>query len=229
MRRFFELIALFVLVTRTASAQQVHSDMQNMSMDSPHLTMTPHWDEKPGDRARADSVIRLARAAAERYRDVAEAEADGFKRFAPQVKHQRVYHYTSAAAALKARFTFDPAAPTALLYQQDNAGRLKLIGVMYTMPANAPFEDLDQRIPLSIAHWHQHTNICLPPRGDSAEGMLVREARFGLRGSIVTEEACEAAGGRWIPRMFGWMVHLNLFAASPAGVWQDDPGGMRHH
>jgi hypothetical protein len=204
-------------------------DMQSMAMNSPHMTMTPHRDERPGDRARADSIVRVARSAVERYRDVAVAEADGFKRFAPQVKHQRVYHYTSASAALKARFKFAAASPTALLYQENETGSLKLIGVMYTMPASASFNDLDQRIPLSIAHWHQHTNICLPPKGDGAEGMLVREARFGVRGSIASEDACVTAGGRWFPRMFGWMVHVNLLASTPAGVWEDDPGGMRHN
>ena len=203
--------------------------MPAMMMDGPHITMTPHWDEKPGDRARADSIVRIARAAVEHYQDVAVAEAAGFRRFAPQVRHQRVYHYSSTAAALKARFRFDPASPTSLLYQEDESGRLKLIGVMYTMPAAASFEELDRRIPLSIAHWHQHTNICLPPRGENVQGMLLHEARFGPRGSIATATACQAAGGRWVPRMFGWMVHVNLFAATPAGVWQDEPGGMRHH
>ena len=99
---------------------------------------------------------------------------------------------------------------------------------MYSMPANTSYADLDARIPLSVAHWHQHTNICLPPKGEEVEGMMVRQARFGFRGSIASEEDCQSAGGRWFPRMFGWMVHLNLFTASPAGVWEDQPGGMRH-
>lgn len=221
------IVAALAVVTRAASTQQMN--MQDMAMDSPHMTMTPHWDEKPGDRARADSIVRVALKAVQRYQDVAVAESDGFKRFAPQVTHQRVYHYTSAPAGLKARFKFDAALPTSLLYQEGGSGDLKLVGVMYTMPASASFEDLNARIPLSIAHWHQHTNICLPPRGDEAEGIMVREARFGFRGSIATETDCEAASGRWFPRMFGWMVHLNLFAATPAGVWEDESGGMRHH
>lgn len=218
---------LQIVAVRSVTAQQV--DMHDMAMGNPHMTLTPHWSEQPGDRARADSIARVARASVARYQDVTVAEADGFKRFAPQIKHQRVFHYTSPSAAIKARFKFDPAAPTALLYQETSDGTLKLIGVMYTMPASATLEELNRRIPLSIAHWHQHTNICLPPKGDEAEGMLVREAKFGLRGSIATEDACEAAGGRWFPRMFGWMVHLNLFASDPAAVWEDGPGGMRHH
>ena len=107
MRILASAVAALVFVTQAASAQQMDMDMQGMAMDRPHMTMTPHWDEKPGDRARADSIVRVARAAVERYQDVAVAESDGFKRFAPQIRHQRVYHYTSASAALKTRFKFD--------------------------------------------------------------------------------------------------------------------------
>jgi hypothetical protein len=204
--------------------------MQGMIMGGPHITLTPEWPERPGDRARADSVAVLARAAVERYRDVAAAEADGYKRFAAQVRNQRVYHYTSTRAAIAARFRFDPAAPTALLYKEEAAGGLRLVGVMYTMPADTPLEQLDRRIPLSIARWHQHTNICLPPRGTgAAAGGDAADAEFGTRGRIVSREECQAAGGRWFDRMFGWMVHVNLFASSPDAVWQDEPGGMRHH
>jgi hypothetical protein len=204
--------------------------MQGMVMDGPHITLTPRWAEREGDRTRADSLIRVARAAVERYHDVTVAEADGYKRFAPQVQNQPVFHYTSAAAALKARFRFDPASPTALLYRDDARGSLSLVGVMYTMPADTPLEELDRRIPLSIARWHQHTNLCLPPRGGQDGGdPAVRAAEFGPRGRIATREACAAAGGRWFPRMFGWMVHVNLFAETEDGVWSDEPGGMRHH
>jgi hypothetical protein len=38
--------------------------------------------------------------------------------------------------------------------------------------------------------------------------------RFGLRGSISTQEACDAAGGRFRPVIFGWMVHVYPFEDS---------------
>lgn len=224
-------LALLLAACAAAPALEAQGrEMQNVEVAGPHITLTPAWAERPGDRARADSVAAIARAAVERYRDVSVAEADGYRRFAPRVRHQRVYHYTSAAAGLKARFRFDPAAPTALLYQGDSAGGLRLVGVMYTMPAGASLEDLDRRIPLSIARWHQHTNICLPPRAAAdpgADGAAPPE--FGPRGRIATREACEAAGGRWFDRRFGWMVHVNLYAPTPQSVWGHQPGGMRHH
>ena len=219
-------LALLCMAAPALWAQEAST--QGMVMDNPHLTLSPRWAEHPGDRARADSVVRLARESVERYRDVSLAEADGYRRFAPRVRHQPVYHYTSPRAALKARFRFDPASPTALLYQDDAVGGLRLVGVMYTMPAGTPLEELDRQIPLSIARWHQHTNICLPPRAQGS-GDETGLAEFGPRGRIATREACDAAGGRWIDRMFGWMVHVNLFAGTPEEVWADAPGGMRHH
>ena len=75
------------------------------------------------------------------------------------------------------------------------------------MPARTPLEELDRRIPLSIAPWHQHTNICLPPRAQGPADRAIRLAEFGPRG----------------------MVQVNLFAGTPEEVWADAPGGMRHH
>jgi hypothetical protein len=76
---------------------------------------------------------------------------------------------------------------------------------MYTMPKRATEEQLNARVPLSIAMWHLHTNLCIAPR---SEGATVDRTKFGLRGSIATEQACDAAGGRFHPVIFGWMVHV---------------------
>ncbi len=35
---------------------------------------------------------------------------------------------------------------------------------------------------------------------------------FGPKSPIVTAEACEAVGGRFRPRLFGWMVHVMAFS-----------------
>lgn len=228
MRRHVGLVIVGTLFT-TALAHAQDADMGGMEMGNPHMTLTPVWPERAGDRARADSIVAVARAFASRYTDVAQAEADGYKRFAPEVTHQRIYHYTSTTAALKARFTFDAARPTSLLYVDDGHGGLRLSGVMYTMPASASLTDLDQRIPLSIARWHEHTNICLPPRGQERLMSSREGSDFGPRGRIATREQCEAAGGRFRERLFGWMVHVNLSATGSGDVWNDDDGGMRHH
>lgn len=238
MRRWLRIaLPLLALAARPVLAQ--HEDMDHAAMgdddmdeivvEGPHLTLTPLRPERPGDRARADSIAAVARAAVERYRDIAVAEADGYRRFAPKVKQQKVYHYTNRTRALKAQVTFDPAAPTSLLYRDKAGGGLELVGVMYTAPASMSPDELDRRIPLSIARWHQHTNICLPPRtADQVAAVSGRKPAFGPRGRIADRAACEAAGGRWKTRVFNWMVHVNLFE-DPARVWADHNGGMRHH
>ena len=62
------------------------------------------------------------------------------------------------------------------------------------------------------------------PRPDLPGGGLEAEMRgphprFGPRGSIDSEAGCSAAGGRWRPQLFGWMVHVYPFEKDPAEVW----------
>lgn len=222
--RNFSIAAMLLASPLQAQGHASH----DMAMANPHMRMTETRPPAPGDQARADSILTIARAATEKYRDVSLAEADGYRRFAPEVRNQRIYHYTRAGAAVKARFSFDPARPSSLLYRAAADGGMKLVGVMYTAPATATPEQLDSRIPLSIARWHLHTNICLPPRGAEKDSLNTEGVRFGFRGTVVTREACEAGGGRFFDSMFGWMVHVNLFEPGPGGPWQDDHGGMRH-
>ncbi len=87
---------------------------------------------------------------------------------------------------------------------------------MYTAPAKATPEKLNARVPLSVARWHLHVNICLPPRGQAQSADWTK---FGPKGSISTLEECTAAGGRFFPHLFGWMVHVYPFEQSPENVW----------
>ncbi len=78
---------------------------------------------------------------------------------------------------------------------------------MYTAPKRFTEDDLNQRIPLSIAQWHEHVNFCRAPLGRRWEA-LAPNPKFGLKGSIVTKEECDANGGEFLPIVFNWMVHL---------------------
>jgi hypothetical protein len=40
-----------------------------------------------------------------------------------------------------------------------------------------------------------------------------------LHGSIVTKEACDAEGGKFLPQIFGWMVHVYPFEQKQEDVW----------
>jgi hypothetical protein len=46
-------------------------------------------------------------------------------------------------------------------------------------------------------------------------------------GSINTREECEAAGGVFLPHVFGWMMHVYPYETDPAKIWStgdDDEG-----
>jgi len=80
---------------------------------------------------------------------------------------------------------------------------------MYTAPRTATLDQRNERVPLSIARWHEHLNLCMPRRGAD---VTANWRQFGLNGSIATEEACTQAGGRFFPQIFSWMVHVYPFA-----------------
>ena len=45
---------------------------------------------------------------------------------------------------------------------------------------------------------------------------------FGPKSPIATADACEAVGGRFRPRLFGWMAHVMAFS-------DGDPWNAHHH
>jgi hypothetical protein len=199
-----------------ASAHAMRS-MQHRQMDmGPHMRMTTLGDLKPGDQEKADQVVEAARIVAAKYVDYKVALADGYKIFLPNLP-QKQYHFTSYRYAFEAAFSFNPEQPTSLLYEK-HGDDYTLIGVMYTAPKKFTWNELDQRIPLSIAQWHAHVNLCIPPpdRKNEAWGP---NARFGLAGSIATRDACDAAGGKFMPQIFGWMVHVYPLEQKPEDIW----------
>ena len=144
---------------------------------------------------------------------------EGFQIFHPEIP-QPEYHFTNYANGFEAAFTFDATRPTSLLYKKTATG-YDLVGAMYTMPKRATEEQLNERVPLSIATWHLHTNLCMPPKGARRTADYTK---FGLHGSIATQEACDAAGGEFHPVIFGWMVHIYPYEDSTEKIF-----AMHHH
>jgi hypothetical protein len=168
-----------------------------------HMFMTSPRKQTPEDLQRANEIVQQLRGGIEKYKDYHVARNEGFRIFLPSIP-QPEYHFTSYQNGFLEAFSFDPARPTSLLYKKTATG-YELVGAMYTMPKRASEEQLNERVPLSVASWHLHTNLCMPPR----DKMRAADwTQFGLRGSIATREACDAAGGRFSPVIFGWMVHL---------------------
>jgi hypothetical protein len=189
-----------------------------------HMAYSPTRPRTLGDSVRAAQIINELRQAIAKYRDVRLAEEDGYKMFAPEIKNQPQYHFTKAGNALRNQFGFDPARPTSLLYKKNNAGQFVLIGAMYTASKRTSVEELDQRIPLSIARWHRHVNWCVPRRNEKDRWSETKNGRpvFGPLG-VATRQECDDAGGRFIPQAFGWMVHATTFAGNNlSSIWSDD-------
>jgi hypothetical protein len=154
------------------------------------------------------------KAGIEKYKDYHVALNDGYKIFLPNVR-QEEYHFTNYKNGFLEALTFDAARPTSLLYKKTKDG-FELVGAMYTMPKWANEDQLNERVPLSVATWHQHTNLCVPPRGT---GRKPDWMKFGLRGSISTEKACDTAGGKFYPVIFGWMVHVYPYENTSAKIF----------
>jgi hypothetical protein len=185
------------------------SDMNHMHGSRPHLHLTAMRRQNAADTERASQIVAELRAGMEKYKDYHVALDDGYRIFLPDLP-QPEYHFTSYRNGFLAAMRFDPSQPTSLLYRKTAEG-YELVGAMYTMPKRASEEQLNERVPLSVAMWHLHTNLCMPPK-DQRQG--ADWTKFGLHGSIATAANCDAAGGQFHPTIFGWMVHVYPYETS---------------
>src|SRR5258708_17688809 len=184
---------------KASEANAVHEMTRGgMNAHSLHMHMTAMRPQTPEDAARAKEIVTQLRAGIEKYKDYHVALNDGYKIFLPNLP-QPEYHFTKYVNGFLEAFSFDPARPTSLLYKKTSDG-YELAGAMYTMPKRATEEQLNKRVPLSVAMWHLHTNLCMPQKGQLRSADM---SKFGLKGAIATQEACDAAGGRFHPVIFG--------------------------
>jgi len=214
-------LTITLAATTLAGGQRPTAASNEMGPMAGHMYMTALRTAQ-----KADAVVAAAKSAMAPYQDYHKALADGYEIFLPDVP-QAQYHFTKYEYGLAARSQFDPLKPTSLLYRKTADGGYKLVGAMYTDRVDATEDELNQRIPLSIARWHEHINFCRAPIGDKA-GYFGPDAKYGLRGSITTKEACEAAGGTFRPHLFGWMVHVYPYEADSRKIWSTDDDNEGH-
>jgi hypothetical protein len=234
----FIFLTMASIAQATASAQDaqpVHriggssasgGDDEKMAPTADHMYMTTLRPMSAGDQQKADALVRAATAAMTPYKDYRKALADGYEIFLPEVA-QTQYHFTKYEYGREARLRFDPLKPTSLLYKKTPDSGYELVGAMYTDRVDAPEDELNERVPLSIGRWHQHINFCKAPAGQQT-AYFGPAAKFGLRGSIATKEACEAAGGTFYPHLFGWMVHIYPYETDPKNIWSTHDHNQGH-
>jgi hypothetical protein len=180
----------------------------------PHMKWTALRQGVPGDPERADHIVQTLRQALNRYSDYHVALAEGFVPMHPERKPKH-YHFANKERRIVARSHFDPAQPTSLLYRKTSDG-YELEGAMYTAPRGLTEDELNERIPLSIAQWHAHVNICLASDGS---GRRISRRQFGFKGTIADEAECRQAGGRFVSQAGGWMIHVYPFEATREKIW----------
>ncbi len=231
-------LLLIALPGRAWQKDQPTGDMPGMDMSKPgmemskdemrkmgpsmaamagHMIATPRWTEQPGDAERANAVIAQAKATMERYQDYHNALADGYVIANPDAQ-QTQWHFINDANNSEADVHFDPTKPSALLYLKARHNGYKLEGVMYTARLHESEDELNRRIPLSIARWHQHVNFCAAP-ADRVQEYFGPHPTFGMFGSINTKAACDAARGNFHPYMFAWMIHVFPYEKDLKGIF----------
>jgi hypothetical protein len=178
----------------------------SMAAMAGHMYMTPLRQKQPGDQEKVKAVVSEAKATMERYKDYRKALLDGYAIANPKLK-QPQYHFISQANTREADLHFDPRKPTALLYRRTPMQEYKLEGVMYTASPDASEDELNDRIPLSVVRWHRHVNYCEAPE-DKIKDYQAAHPKFGMFGSINTQEACTAERGIFHAHMFTWMIHV---------------------
>jgi hypothetical protein len=172
------------------AADPMHGDNPNgmsgaMSEMDAHMRMTTLVPPQPGDIDRAEYVLETCHRALIPFRNYHVALAEGFRIFLPQIP-QPVYHFTDyRASGEEYRGNLDLNHPGSVLYVKDGED-YDLVGAMYSAPPDFATSQLNEFIPLSVARWHQHVNICLP-EGITVNDLLrgeVGAGRTGMAGMI---------------------------------------------
>jgi hypothetical protein len=178
----------------------------SMAAMAGHMYITPLRPKQPGDEQKVKNVVAKLKATMDRYKDYRKALNDGYVIANPKLK-QAQYHFLNDANTHEADLGFDPTKPTALLYRRTPMQEYKLEGAMYTTSPDATEDELNRRIPLSVVRWHRHVNYCAAPE-DRINDYQAAHPKFGMFGSINTQEACTAERGTFHPFMFTWMIHV---------------------
>jgi len=220
-------------LARAGESLQGESAAQSMDMDRPDHAeetvdmMVPHQKHRgphmkwtvlrtanSDDAERADQIVQTLRQALAKYKDYRVAMDDGYAPLHPERKPKH-YHFANKQRRFLAKVRFEPAEPTALLYKKTR-DVYELEGAMYTAPRDMSEDQLNERVPLSVAQWHAHVNLCF--QSDGSRRRMTRK-QLGFKSTIATESECQQAGGRFVQQAGGWMIHVYPFEATPLKIW----------
>lgn len=185
------------LLVACSSPPPSTEDMGSMEDGHDHMAYIAPRPGTAADTARALDVVHRLRAAIGRYATPASAESAGYLVRAMAGMQDRHMMHMSRPKSLAGIGTFDPSTPQSLVYRRDESGQFRLAGAMFVAPRGITEDELDARVPLSVAHWHRHVDVCRGPKGE----MAPRYHQW------LTLADCEKAGGRWRPASH-YMIHV---------------------
>jgi hypothetical protein len=201
------ITALCILTPLSGASSALRAQADEPVMAHAHMSLTPTRPGTAADTARATRVVHELQTAIAPYETLDAANAAGFRalRDSGTVKDGKLLHVGKRMRRAGGQAAFDPKTPQALLYRRAPDGGMRLAGAMYVAPLSATPEDLDAMIPLSVAHWHRHVNVCASADRKS----------FKPFPKVTTPEGCEAVGGRFRAES-RYMIHVMIDAG-------DDP------
>ena len=185
---------------------------KNLARHTAYTTLRP---ENDADKARAATVVADIQRALAKYQDYRVAEADGFHPLTAGIKlpiENFTKDLTKCCKGGIAAFTFSE--PDSLLYQRSGELGYKLIGATYLDYRSTSEDQLNERVPLSVARWRRHVDTCYPGRG--ADAKTLDWSKFD---SIATKQACDAVGGRFEAQLPGWTLQVHPWEQDPKLVW----------
>jgi len=195
--------------------------------ETAHLLTT---DRRPGsaaDSLRGDELVIAIRDAIGKYSAPDLAVRDGYRELRDgDTAVRAIVHFFNWRNRIEEAVRFNPAKPAALIYRRGRNG-YRLLGATYTAPGASTEEALDQRVPLSVAQWHQHVDLCVPKPDDTARWSEIGadgKPVFGPGSAIDTKAGCDSVAGVFQPRVFGWMLEARVFTSdNPDSIWGETP------
>ena len=158
--------------------------------------------------ARLVEQLDSVRSATERYKDVNAALADGYEQVGGEVPNMGA-HFIHDDRVNDGVLNVEE--PEFVLYDQDRAGRWRLVGTAFVLPrevdppsaADAAGDDHPEGFEGPLDNWHVHYQLCTLPNG-------------GFQ--TLSQEACEDRDGVFAPS-YGWMIHAWVHDDNPLGVF----------
>lgn len=191
--------ALFSPLWLCVVASPLAGQTAEPAMAHMHMSFSPERAGTAADTARAVALLEELRRAVAPYQTLDAARAAGYVplRSPESVKNGKLLHAGRRPRRPREGGQFDPAKPQALLFRRETDGTMHLAGAMFVAPPSATLDDLDAMVPLGVARWHQHMNICV----SAGRSFLRRLAH------ATTEEACSRLGGHFRAES-RYMVHV---------------------